>query len=140
MLTQAVLSGTSTMSTVDIAAELQKVGGGLSAGADPDRLLISGNALVGGLERLLDLLAEVLTDAVYPAGEVSTERARLVDRIRVAQSQPSHLARVALLKRMYGKHPYAIQPPTPEQVGAVTPAGLRTLHCTPLHPPRATLL
>ncbi|WP_238010163.1 pitrilysin family protein [Dactylosporangium sp. AC04546] len=140
MLTQTVLSGTSTMSTVDIAAELQKVGGGLSAGADPDRLLISGNALVGGLERLLDILAEVLTDASYPTDEVATERARLVDRIRVAQSQPSHLARVALLKRMYGKHPYAVQTPTPEQVEAVTPAGLRTLHGERAHPAGATLV
>jgi predicted Zn-dependent peptidase len=140
LLTQTVLSGTTAMSTVDIAAELQKVGGGLSAGADPDRLLISGNALVGGLDRLLDLLAEVLTDANYPAEEVSTERSRLVDRIRVAQSQPSHLARAALLKRMYGRHPYAIQTPAPEQVEAVTPGTLRTLHAERLHPAGATLV
>ncbi|GAA2367161.1 pitrilysin family protein [Dactylosporangium salmoneum] len=140
LLTQTVLSGTSTMSTVDIAAELQKVGGGLSAGADPDRLLISGNALVGGLDRLLDLLAEVLTDAAYPGEEVETERARLVDRIRVAQSQPSHLARVALLKRMYDAHPYAVQTPSPEQVEAVGPDALRALHGERLHPAGATLV
>ncbi|WP_432835198.1 M16 family metallopeptidase [Dactylosporangium sp. CA-092794] len=140
LLTQTVLSGTSTMSTVDIAAELQKVGGGLSAGADPDRLLISGNGLVDGLDRLLDILAEVLTDASYPAEEVDTERARLVDRIRVAQSQPSHLARVALLKRMYGSHPYAVQTPAPEQVEAVAPDELRALHAERLHPAGATLV
>jgi zinc protease len=140
MLTQTVLSGTTTMSTVDIAAELQKVGGGFSAGADPDRLLISGNSLVGGLDRLLEILAEVLTDAAYPADEVSTERGRLVDRIRVAQSQPSHLARVALLKRMYGEHPYGVQTPSPEQVEAVDPGVLRTLHSERLHPAGATLV
>ncbi|WP_433083473.1 M16 family metallopeptidase [Dactylosporangium sp. CA-052675] len=140
LLTQTVLSGTSTMSTVDIAAELQKVGGGLSAGADPDRLLISGNALVDGLDRLLEILAGVLTDAAYPAEEVDTERARLVDRIRVAQSQPSHLARVALLKRMYGSHPYAVQTPSPERVEAVVPDELRALHGERLHPAGATLV
>ncbi|WP_433613680.1 M16 family metallopeptidase [Dactylosporangium sp. CA-139114] len=140
LLTQTVLSGTSTMSTVDIAAELQKVGGGLSAGADPDRLLISGNALVDGLDRLLEILAGVLTDAAYPAEEVGTERARLVDRIRVAQSQPSHLARVALLKRMYGSHPYAVQTPSPERVEAVVPDELRALHGERLHPAGATLV
>jgi zinc protease len=140
LLTQTVLSGTTAMSTVDIAAELQKVGGGLSAGADPDRLLISGNSLVDGLDRLLDILAEVLTDAAYPAEEVDTERGRLVDRIRVAQSQPSHLARVALLKRMYGSHPYAVQTPTPEQVDAVVPEQLRALHGERLHPSGATLV
>ena len=138
MLTQTVLSGTSTMSTVDIAAELQRVGGGLNAGADPDRLLISGNGLVSGADRLLEILAEVLTDAAYPQGEVTTERSRLVDRIKVAQSQPSHLARVALLKRIYGKHPYAVQTPTPEQVEAVSPAALRTLHADRIHPTGAT--
>jgi predicted Zn-dependent peptidase len=140
LLTQTVLSGTAELSTVQIAAELQKVGGGLSAGADPDRLLISGNALVGGLDRLLDILAEVLTGAAYPAEEVSTEQSRLVDRIRVAQSQPSHLARVALLKRMYGEHPYAVQTPSPEQVEGVAPDELRALHAERVHPAGATLV
>jgi len=140
VLTQTLLSGTAEMSTVDIAAELQKVGGGLSAGADPDRLLMSGNALVAGLDRLLDLLAQVLTGATYPADEVTTERSRLADRIRVAQSQPAHLARVALLKRMYGSHPYAVQTPTPEQVLAVTPAAIRTLHGQRLHPSGGVLV
>ncbi len=37
LLTQTLLSGTETMSSVQIAAELQKIGGGLSAGLDPDR-------------------------------------------------------------------------------------------------------
>jgi zinc protease len=134
MLSQTLLSGTADMSTVDIAAELQKVGGGLSSGADQDRLQVSGNALVAGLDRLLDLLSQVLTGATYPATEVSTERSRLADRIKVAQSQPAHLARTALLKRMYGSHPYGVQTPTPEQILAVGPAALRTLHGQRVHP------
>jgi len=140
MLSQTLLSGTADMSTVDIAAELQKVGGGLSSGADPDRLLVSGNALVAGLDRLLDLLAQVLTGATYPAEEVSTERSRLADRIRVAQSQPAYLARIALLKRMYGNHPYAVQTPSPDQVLGVGPAALRTLHGQRVHPNGAILV
>jgi zinc protease len=140
VLTQTLLSGTAELSTVEIAAELQKVGGGLSAGADPDRLLISGNALVAGLDRLLEIMASVLTGAAYPSDEVATERERLADRIRVALSQPAHLAREALLKRMYGKHPYAVQTPTPEQVRAVLPGALRTLHGERVHPAGATLV
>jgi zinc protease len=140
VLTQTLLSGTAELTTVEIAAELQKVGGGLSAGADPDRLLVSGNALVAGLDRLLEIMASVLTGAAYPADEVATERERLADRIRVALSQPAHLAREALLKRMYGKHPYAVQTPTPEQVRAVSPGTLRTLHGERVHPAGATLV
>jgi zinc protease len=140
LLSQTLFSGTAEMSTVDIAAELQKVGGGLSAGMDPDRLLVSGNGLVSGLDRILEILNDVLVGAVYPASEVATERDRLVDRIQVAQSQPAHLARVALLKRMYARHPYAVQTPTPEQVQAVRPGLLRALHGERLHPAGASLI
>ncbi|WP_162907818.1 M16 family metallopeptidase, partial [Allorhizocola rhizosphaerae] len=140
LLGQTLFSGTSQRSNVEIASELQAVGGGLAAGIDPDRLLISGNALTSGLDRLLELLAEVLHDAAYPANEVSTERERLADRIQVALSQPSHLARVALLKRMYGQHPYAVQTPPLEEVRAVTPEHLRAIHSERMHPSGATLI
>ncbi|WBB82543.1 pitrilysin family protein [Micromonospora sp. WMMD882] len=140
LLAQTLLAGTERMSSVQIAAELQAVGGGLSAGVDPDRLMLSGVGLVTGLDRMLDILADVLTGATYPADEVATERAHTVDRIEMAQSQPAHLARVALLRRIYGRHPYAEQTPEPEQVRAVRPAALRRLHAERVHPQGAVLV
>ncbi|MFC4146003.1 pitrilysin family protein [Micromonospora mangrovi] len=140
MLAQTMLSGTQTLTATQIAAELQKVGGGLSAGVDPDRLMLSGAGLVTGLDRMLELLADVLTGATYPGDWVETERDRLVDRIQVAQSQPAHLARTALLKRVYGRHPYATQTPEPDQVRAVRPAALRKLHAERVHPAGAVLV
>ncbi len=140
LLSQALFTGTSTMSSIDIAAELQTVGGGLGAGLDPDRLLISGNSLASGLDRMLEILAGVLTDATYPADEVGTERDRLVDHIQVAQSQPAHLARTALLGRIYGRHPYAVQTPEPEQVKGVRPGQLRALHADRVRPDGAVLV
>ncbi|MBY8874427.1 insulinase family protein [Micromonospora sp. PLK6-60] len=139
-LAQTILSGTATLTATQIAAELQKVGGGLSAGIDPDRLMLSGAGLVTGLDRMLEILADVLTGATYPADWVQTERERLVDRIQVAQSQPAHLARTALLKRIYGRHPYAVQTPEPDQVRAVRPAALRRLHAERVHPAGAVLV
>ncbi|GAA0506996.1 peptidase M16 [Paractinoplanes deccanensis] len=140
LLSQALFTGTGTMTSVDIAAELQAVGGGLSAGLDPDKLLISGNALASGLDRMLEILAAVLTDPAYPNEEVATERDRLIDHIQVALTQPAHLARTALLKRIYGKHPYAVQTPEPEQVRAVRPAQLRALHADRVRPEGAVLV
>ncbi|MFC0031298.1 M16 family metallopeptidase [Micromonospora chaiyaphumensis] len=140
MLAQTLLSGTETHTATQLAAELQKVGGGLSAGIDPDRLMLSGAGLVTGLNRMLELLADVLTGATYPADWVETERDRLVDRIQVAQSQPAHLARTALLKRIYGRHPYAVQTPEPDQVRAVKPPVLRRLHAERVHPAGAVLV
>jgi zinc protease len=140
VLAQTLLSGTESMSNVQIAAELQAMGGALGASVDPDRLLVSGNGLVTGLDRILEILAQVITGATYPADEVRTERERLADRIQVARSQPSHLARVALLRRMYGTHPYAVQTPEPEQVRAVETDALRALHQSRLHPAGAVLV
>ncbi|MFJ8581674.1 M16 family metallopeptidase [Micromonospora sp. NPDC093277] len=140
MLAQTILSGTATHTATQIAAELQKVGGGLSAGIDPDRLMLSGASLVTGLGRMLELLADVLTGAVYPNDWVETERDRLVDRIQVARSQPAHLARTALLKRIYGKHPYAVQTPEPDEVRTVRPPVLRKLHAERVHPAGAVLV
>lgn len=140
VLSQTLFSGTETLSTVDIATELQEVGGALGAGTDPDRLIISGNSLASGLPKLLGILADVLGNATYPADEVATERERLADRIQMARSQPSHLARSALLRHLYGNHPYAVQTPEPEQVRAVRPAALRTTHTQRVHPTGATLV
>jgi len=140
MLSQTLFSGTEELSTVDIAAELQAVGGGLSASVDPDRLMISGNSLAAGLGRILEILAGVLDGAAYPADEVATERDRLADTIQVAKSQPAHLAREALQRRLYGRHPYAVQTPEPAQVQAVRPAALRALHAERVHPAGATLV
>ncbi|ASW56631.1 pitrilysin family protein [Plantactinospora sp. KBS50] len=140
LLAQTLLSGTGELSNVGIAAALQTVGGGLGAGVDPDRLMISGNGLVTGLDRILDLLASVLGGATYPADEVATERDRLIDRIQVAGSQPAHLARVALLKRMYGGHPYAVQTPDAAEVRVVEPDDLRGLHADRVQPAGAILV
>jgi predicted Zn-dependent peptidase len=140
LLAETLLSGTAERSNVEIAASLQEVGGGLSASIDPDRLVVAGNALAGGLPRLLELLADVLTGATYPKKEVGTERERLADRIQMALSQPAHAVRTALLRRLYGNHPYAVETPEPEQVRAVKPSALRDLHASRVLPAGSALV
>jgi predicted Zn-dependent peptidase len=140
LLGETLLSGTSTLSAVQIAATLQEVGGGWAVSSDPDRLLFSGNALATGLPRLLSVLADVLTDAVYPEREVGIERERLADRIEMAQSQPSHAVRTALLRRVYGDHPYAVETPEVDDVRALTPDVLRGLHAARVLPAGSTMI
>ncbi|MGH8795143.1 MAG: M16 family metallopeptidase [Stackebrandtia sp.] len=140
VMAQTLMSGTSDKTIVDIAAELQTVGGALSAAVDSDRFLVAGNALVDGLPRLLGSLAEVLEGASYPDDQVAMERERLADRINVARQQPSHVAQVALLKRMYDGHPYAVQTPEPEEVNGVSSDDVRAMHAARMHPGGATLV
>jgi zinc protease len=140
LLAETILSGTSELSNVELSAALQRIGGQLVANVDPDRLVVSGNALAGGLPQLLALLNTVLADAAYPAPEVAAERERLADHLRVARTQPAYLAREALNRRVYGRHPYSVQTAEPEQIAAVRPTALRTLHAERVHPAGATLV
>jgi zinc protease len=140
VLADTVLSGTASMSNVEIAAELQSAGASLGTGVDPDRLLISGNGLVTGWDRTMEILTDALTGATYPEQEVATERDRIVQQIEVAKRQPAHLAREVLLRRWYGNHPYGVETPEVAEVQAVDRETLRDLHAQRLHPAGATLV
>jgi zinc protease len=128
VLSGAVLLGTARHDQTEIAQLLQGHGAELSVSVDPDRLLFSTTLLPGGLTPVLELLAELLTDAAYPADRVEAERDRVAERIAIARSQPGVIARTALAARRYGSHPYAAQLPLTERVEQVKAPVLRKLH------------
>ncbi|HEV8555740.1 MAG TPA: pitrilysin family protein [Actinophytocola sp.] len=128
VLTATILTGTDRRDRVAVDTDLALVGADLDAGVDPERLSISGNALVSGFDTLMDVLADALTGAVYRDDEVHRERDRLVERITVARSQPGTIAREALQKHRYGDHPYTREMPEAGDVARVTPEEVRALH------------
>jgi predicted Zn-dependent peptidase len=140
VLTGAVLLGTAAHDQTGIAELLQSHGAELSVSADPDRLLFSTALLPGGLRPVLDVLAELLVDAAYPADQVEGERDRVAERIAIARSQPGVIARTALAVRRYGNHPYAIQLPATELVAEVRAPALRRLHRDRILPVGSTLV
>jgi zinc protease len=56
------------------------------------------------------------------------ERDRLVQELAIYRSQAAVVAREALLRRLYGDHPYGRELPTAEEVQEVKPSQLRSLH------------
>jgi len=134
VLAETLLTGTARRSRVQVDTDLALVGGELGAGVDPERLSIGGNALASGLDRLLDVLADVLTGAVYADEEVARERDRLVERIALAGAQPGTIARKALQRRRYGDHPFAHEMPEAADVAQVTADQVRELHQKSLVP------
>ncbi|MEU3645357.1 pitrilysin family protein [Lentzea sp. NPDC034063] len=140
ILANTVLTGTEKRSRVQIDTELALVGGELDAVVDPERLSFTGNALASGLGTVLEVLADVLTNASYPADEVERERARLVERISIARSQPSVIAREALQKILYGDHPYAKEMPEADEVATVSREDVVALHGKGLLPRGSVLV
>jgi predicted Zn-dependent peptidase len=140
LLATSLLTGTGRRDRMRIDTDLASIGGELDTGVDPERLIISGSALAGGLGQLLDVLADVLTDPAYPADEVGRERGRLVERIAVARAQPGVIAREALQHRRYGDHPFAREMPQAEDVAAATADQVRELHRAAVLPRGAVLV
>ena len=134
LLGDTLLSGTDRRSAAQLAADVQALGGQLSASTDADRLGLGGSVLVDGLAGLLELLGEVLTSASYPKREVLGERDRLVQELAIYRSSAAVVAREALLHRLYGDHPYGRELPTAEQVEEVKPSALRALHAKRVAP------
>ncbi len=128
LLGDTLLSGTDKRDAAELAADLQALGAQLSASTDADRLGFGGSVLVDGLPGLLQLLGEVLTGASYPKREVVGERDRLVQELAIYRSQAAVVAREALLRRLYGDHPYGRELPAAEEVDDVKPTHLRALH------------
>ncbi|MGF7237082.1 MAG: M16 family metallopeptidase [Frankia sp.] len=139
LLAETLFTGTADRDRLSIAMALQALGGSLSTGVDADRFAIGGSALAINLEPFLGILAEVLRGAAYPSSEVAGERARLVDSTAVSRSQPTVVAREALLGRLYGDHPYASDVPLDGRLAEVTETELRTLHASRVSPEGAIL-
>lgn len=128
MLSETLLSGTATRSSVEIAGEVQDLGGSLGCNLDADELVMSGSGLATNLRPFLALVADVLTGATYPDEEVNLHRDRIQQEIAIVSGQPGLIAETAYRRRLYGTHAYANVLPAPESVGKVTPAALRKLH------------
>jgi predicted Zn-dependent peptidase len=140
VLAETLLTGTARRDRVQVDTDLALVGGELGAGVDPERLSIGGTALASGLDRLLDVLADALTGAVYADDEVARERDRLVERIAMSSAQPGTIARKALQRRRYGDHPFAHEMPEAADVAEVTAAQVRDLHRKSLVPRGSVLV
>ena len=139
LLSETMLTGTAEHDRRQFAEALQTLGAGLAASLDHDRLALVGSVLAPNLTQLLGLVTEVISTASYPKKDVAGERERLVAELAIARSQPAVLAREALLHRLYGDHPYAIEWPQPEALEAVTAKELRALHAQTVSPAGAVL-
>jgi predicted Zn-dependent peptidase len=140
VLSATVLTGTERRNRVAVDTDLALVGADLDAAVDPERLSISGNGLASGFDTLLDVMADALTGASYPDGEVTRERDRLVERITLARSQPGTIAREALQRHRYGDHPYTREMPEAPDVATVTADEVRALHAGSVLPRGSVLI
>lgn len=140
LLAETIVSGTGSRTQEQIDVELALVGGHLDASVTPQRLLLSGSVLASGLDTLLQILGDVLTDAIYDEPIVRREQERLVEHLLISNAQPGTIARNVLLRQRFGSHPAIWEIPDYELVGDLSAAAVRQLHKRAVLPAGSSLL
>jgi zinc protease len=82
VLEATMTAGTGSHSRNELAVALQEVGAALSVSTDTDSLLMRGESLRSGVPRLLELIAELVSDARYPKEAVVGEVSRLQTQLQ----------------------------------------------------------
>jgi predicted Zn-dependent peptidase len=106
LLAMGLPLGTATMDQAELSERIQDLGGSLQVHQDQDSLVVHAAALSEAEEDLYQLLAEVVQAPAFPADDLATERAKLLEGLRMARATPHFPASEALQQAVYGNHPY----------------------------------
>jgi zinc protease len=98
--------GTKTKSAEEIAAQIEFVGGKLSAYSRRDRSYAVCEILNKDLDLGLEILSDILINPAFNPKEVEKERALLLAQISSKQDEPMIVGKMAYDDLIYGKHPY----------------------------------
>ena len=128
LLAMGIPLGTPAMDQAELAERIQDLGGSLQMHQDEDRLFVQAAALADAEEDLYQLLAEVVEEPAFPSADLATERAKLLDGLRMARATAQFPATEALHGLVYGPHPYGRPAPSDSAVRAASRQALLDLH------------
>ena len=132
--------GTAARSAQEISAEIEGVGGSLSASAGQDFLTISATTLTEHVSTAFELLEDVVVNATFPEEEVELARRQSLSTLQAELGQPQTIASRRFASVVYGEdHPYGVRA-TPETVQALTREDLEAFRDRTLHPRGAMLV
>jgi zinc protease len=90
-----------------LAEEVESLGGSLFGDSGYNSVRLTINTLAADGDRLLDILADVLAEPVFPQDVLERERESQLAAIRADEAQPYMVARSILRRSVYRDHPYA---------------------------------
>jgi predicted Zn-dependent peptidase len=134
LLSNTIDQGTKSRNARKIAEEFQGAGGDLSASAGPDEIEVSTTILASKAEPAIEVLADILQNALFPEDEVALAKKNLADLLQQREAEPSFLASRAVAKVLFGTSPYHVISPTQESIAASTPTDLRKIYAQRFRP------
>jgi zinc protease len=117
---ETIMGGTQTHDALALAKRLEDRGAGLDFSAFREGVEVEGHALAMDLPLLLETLAEVLQQAVFPESELELSRKQIISSLHMELDDPARLGRRTLQQKLYAPdHPFHVFP-TIETVQAIT--------------------
>lgn len=132
--------GTRTRSARRLAEEVAAIGGTLKADSSPDTLILGASALADQLPKMLELMADVARNALFPPREVALRRQNRKQELLVQRAQAEFLAAEKFVEVLFAPHPYSRQDPTLESIERLSRAGLAAFRDRHLAPNNAVLI
>jgi zinc protease len=134
--------GTATRPVERVADALDDRGVSLSITVNRHAMWLVCTCLVEDLDPILELLADIVMQPVFPPDEVERKRGEMTTLIRQDEDNPSTMAMEGLLADLYGAaHPYGRRPRgSVESVEAIDASALRRFHAKRFRPASLSLV
>lgn len=123
--------GAGGLTDQQISNGMADVGAVLGGELDADRAALKLRTLSSVREQnaALDIYTKILHQPDFPQATLAREKARIIAGLKEAATQPASIANRALLKALYGNHPYAVdEEGEPESVNALAAADLQQFY------------
>jgi predicted Zn-dependent peptidase len=131
--------GTETRSADQISAETASFGGAISVRIFPDQIVIHGEGLSDGVERLIALIADVGLHPKLPESEVARLKKDQLRLVAIAKSTPRTMAAQEFLKIVYGDNGYGRAVPDEKTLESVTAEDIKAYYSRHFVPSNARL-
>jgi predicted Zn-dependent peptidase len=105
LLEHMAFKGTSRRTAMDIASEIENVGGEINAATGMETTAYFSRVLKGDWPLALDILADILTDPVFDATELKKEKYVILQEIAAANDAPDDLVFELLNEAAFPGHP-----------------------------------
>jgi zinc protease len=137
---ELITEGTKRRSALQISESLDFLGASLSARSGEDLASISLTVLKKDLPAGLELLAEVLTSAVFPQEEIERQKNAVIASIRAKQEQPGEIAEMRFAAAVFPQTRYGRPVEgTEASVKAIPQASLREFYQRYYRPNRSIM-
>lgn len=101
-----IMQGTELISSEDVQARIESIGGEFTVSTQLDYSLFSFNFLEDHLDQALDLLAPLILQPSFPRRELDTVKRTIRYTLLDREKDPEFLAKRQLLQLLFPKHPY----------------------------------